>query len=68
MEKTYQLENQAPKTYQLENQAPERKSPRALHHLKEYFNYQYNQIESYILLCLLGYDHRPIDNFPLLTT
>ena len=25
-------------------------------------NYLCNQIESYILLCLLGYDHRPIDN------
>ena len=51
-------------TYQLENQAPGRKSPL----LKEYPNYLCNQIESYILLCLLGYDHRPIDNCPLLTT
>ena len=35
--------------------------------LKEYPNYLCNQIESCILLCLLGYDHRPIDNRPLLT-
>ena len=55
-------------TYQLENQAPRRKSPRALHHLKEYPNYLCNWIESYILLCLLGYDHKPIDNCPLLAT
>ena len=53
-------------TYQLENQAPRRKRPRALCCLKEYPNYLCNQIESYILLCLLGYDHRPIDNCPLL--
>ena len=32
---------------------------------KEYPNYLCNRIESYILLCLLGYDHRPIDNRPL---
>ena len=38
------------------------------HCLKEYPNYLCNQIESYILLCLLGYDHKPIDNCPLLTT
>ena len=55
-------------TNQLENQAPGRKSPRALHHLKEYPNYLCNQMESYILLCLFGYDHRPIDNCPVLTT
>ena len=55
-------------TYQLENQAPRRKSPRALHRLKEYPNYLCNRIESYILLCLLGYDHKPSDNCPLLTT
>ena len=57
-------------TYQLENQHPPnpRKSPRALHHLKEYPNYLCHWIESYILLCLLGYDHRPFDNCPLLTT
>ena len=54
-------------TYQLENQALGRKSPRALHCLKEYPNYLCNWIESYILLCLLGYDHKPIDNCPLLT-
>ena len=59
METTYQLENQAP---------PGRKSPRALWSLKEYPNYLCNRIESYILLCLLGYDHRPIDNCPLLST
>ena len=29
--------------------------------LKEYPNYLCNRIESYILLCLLGYDHKPID-------
>ena len=34
--------------------------------LKEYPNYLCNRIESYILLCLLGYNHRPIDNCPLL--
>ena len=59
-------------TYQLENQAPRRKSPSTLHRLKEYLNYLCNWIESYsilfILLCLLGYDHRPVDNCPLLTT
>ena len=54
------------KTNQLENQAPGRKIPRALHRLKEYLNYMCNRIESYILLCLLGYDHRTIDNCPLL--
>ena len=54
--------------YQLENQAPGMKSPRALHHLKEYPNYLCDPIESYILLCLLGNDHKPIDNCPLLTT
>ena len=54
--------------YQLENLVPGRKSPRALHCLKEYLNYLCNWIEPYILLCLLGYDHRPIDNCPLLTT
>ena len=37
-------------------------------HLKEYPNYLCNRIESYILLYLLGYDHSPIDNCPLLTT
>ena len=31
--------------YQLENQAPGRKSPRALHHLKEYPNYLCNRID-----------------------
>ena len=52
-------------TYQLESQAPRRKSPRALCCLKEYPNYLCNRIELYILLCLLGYDHSPIDNCPL---
>ena len=51
-------------TYQLENQAPRRKSPRAhtqiLRCLKEYPNYLCNRIELYILLGLLGYDHRPM--------
>ena len=42
-------------THQMENQAPRRKSPRALHLLKEYPNYLCNWIESYILLHLLGY-------------
>ena len=42
--------------------------PRALHRLKEYPNYLCDQIESSIRLCLLVYDHRPIDNCPLLTT
>ena len=50
------------------NQAPRRKSLKGLYCLKEYPNYLCNQIELYILLCLLGYDHRPIDNCPLLTT
>ena len=36
--------------------------------LKEHPNYLCNWIESYILLCLLGHDHKPIDNCPLLTT
>ena len=49
-------------TYQLENQAPRRKSPRALHHLQEYPNYLCNRIESYILLCSLGYDHKLLIN------
>ena len=49
-------------THQLENW-PGRKSPKALHCLKEYPNYLCNRIESDILLCL-GYDHRPIDNRP----
>ena len=55
-------------TNQQENQAPGRKSPRAPHHLKEYPNYLCDWIESYILLCLSGYDHKPIDHCPLLTT
>ena len=46
---------------------PRRKSP-TLPSLKEYSDYLCNWIEPYILLCLLGYDHRPIDNCPLLTT
>ena len=33
--------------------------------LKEYPNYLSNKLESDILLCLLGYDHRPTDNCPL---
>ena len=45
-------------TYQLENQGPGRKSPRALHRLKEYPNCLCDKIESYILLCLLGYRHK----------
>ena len=61
MEMTYQLENQALK-----------EEPQGLYldslGLKEYPNYLCNQIESYILLCLLGYDHKPIDNCPLLIT
>ena len=55
-------------THQLENRAPGRKSPRALHRLEECPNHLCNRIESYLLLYLLGYDHRPIDNCPLLTT
>ena len=59
-------------TNQLENQAPSMEEPQGsyldslLH--KKYPNYVCNWIESYILLCLLGYDHRPIDNYPMLTT
>ena len=34
-------------TYQLENQAPSRKSPRALHRLKEYPNYLCNRTGSF---------------------
>ena len=52
-------------TYQRENQAPGRKSPSAFPCLKEYPNYLCDRIESYILLCLLGYDHKPIDNCSL---
>ena len=37
-------------TYQLENQAPRRKSPRALHLLKEYPNYLCNRIIHSIML------------------
>ena len=55
-------------TYQLEIQAPGRKSPKALYRLKEYPNYLCNPVESYILLCLLGYDHRPIDHCLVITT
>ena len=55
-------------TYQLESQATRGKSPRALRQLKEYLNYLCNRIESYFLLRLLGYDHKPVDNCPLLTT
>ena len=51
---------------------PDWKSSRAciytLCRLKKDPNYLCNWIESYILLCLLGYDHRPIDNCPLVTT
>ena len=48
------------------------KSPRARTEtfccLKEYPYYLCNPIESYILLCLLEYDHRPIDTYLGLTT
>ena len=47
---------------------PWKQEPKGSSSLKEYPNYLCNWIESYILLCLLGYDHRPIDNCPLLTT
>ena len=66
-------------TYQLENPGPQKEEPQGSYldsllpqgsyldspRLREYPNYLCNQIESYILLCLLGYDHRPIDNCPL---
>ena len=55
---------------QLENQALEGRAPGLvpkLSILKEYTNYLCNGIESYILFCLLGYDHRPADKCPLLT-
>ena len=42
--------------------------PRQEYWPKEYLNYLCNRIESQIVLCLLGYDHRRIDNCPLLTT
>ena len=54
-------------TYLLENQAPERKSPRALHRLKEYPNYLCNWVVMHSIM-LTGDDHRPMDNCPLLTT
>ena len=47
---------------------PRKEEPQGSPCLKEYPNYLCNQIEPYILLCLLGYDHKPIDNCPLLTT
>ena len=47
---------------------PLKEEPQGSPSLKEYPNYLFNRIESYILLCLLGYDPRPIDNCPLLTT
>ena len=47
---------------------PQKAEPQGSPCLKEYPNYLCNRIESYILLCLLGYDPRPIDNCPLLTT
>ena len=47
---------------------PWKEEPQGSPCLKEYPIYLCNQIESYILLCLLGYDHKPIDNCPLLTT
>ena len=47
---------------------PQKEEPQGSPSLKEYPNFLCNQIESYILLCLLGYDHRPIDNCPLWTT
>ena len=46
---------------------PHREEPQGSPCLKEYPNYMCNQIESYILLCSLGYDHKPTDNCPLLT-
>ena len=55
------------KTRPLEGRAPGL-VPRLSHRLKENPNYLCNWIESCILSCLLGYDHRPIDNCPLLTT
>jgi len=48
--------------------SPQKEEPQGSPCLKEYPNYLCNRIESYILLCLLGYDHKPIDNCPLLTT
>ena len=51
---------------------PQKEEPQGLYldspSPKKYPNYLCNQIESYSLLCLLGYDHRLIDNCPLLTT
>ena len=44
----------APNPSQLKKQAPGRKSPRALHCLKEYPNYLCNQIESYIYYAYWG--------------
>ena len=41
---------------------PQKEEPQGSPSLKEYPNFLCNQIESYILLCFLGYDHRPIDN------
>ena len=47
---------------------PGKEAPQGSLSLKECLNYLCNQIESYILLCLLEYDYRPINNCPLLTT
>ena len=51
-----------------ETRPPEGRALGVFHHLKEYPNYLCNWVESYILLCLLGNDHKPIDNGPLLIT
>ena len=51
--------------YQVENQTPWMEEPQGLYLdsplPEEYPNYLCNWIESYILKCLLGYDHKPID-------
>ena len=40
---------------------PRKEEPQASPSPKKTPNYLCNRIESYILLCLLGYDHKPID-------
>ena len=64
MEMTNQLENQTPPPTVEEPQGSYLYSPLP----KKYPNCLCNQIEPHILLSLLAYDHRPIDNCPLLTT
>ena len=42
--------------------------PKRIIFVTDNYNYLCKRIESYILLCLLRYDHRSINNCPMLTT